>query len=123
MTSSLVVTGLGPEVLPNAVHELKCTPDFFDAVKRGDKTFDLRKNDRGFQRGDILVLLRYGEATFPHQRTSYLDARDQAVIKAAADSLRVLVTYVLNGYGLESGHVALAIRLLGTDETLSAADS
>lgn len=37
-------------------HELKILPLFFDAVARGEKTFELRKNDRGFRVGDRLVL-------------------------------------------------------------------
>lgn len=37
-------------------HELKTDPEVFDAVHRGEKTFEIRKNDRGFQTGDALVL-------------------------------------------------------------------
>jgi len=38
------------------VHDLKCWPEFFHAIKQGRKSFDLRKNDRQFQVGDILLL-------------------------------------------------------------------
>lgn len=37
-------------------HELKTWPPYFDAVARGLKTFEIRKNDRDFRRGDILWL-------------------------------------------------------------------
>ena len=37
-------------------HELKTLPPFFDRVFSGDKTFELRRNDRDFQVGDVLVL-------------------------------------------------------------------
>lgn len=37
-------------------HELKILPEFFDAVVHGVKTFELRKNDRNFAVGDILLL-------------------------------------------------------------------
>lgn len=38
------------------IHELKIYPDFFDAVISGEKTFEIRKNDRPFQKGDLLAL-------------------------------------------------------------------
>ena len=37
-------------------HELKILPQYFQAVWSGVKTFELRKDDRDYQRGDILVL-------------------------------------------------------------------
>lgn len=39
-------------------HKLKCWPVYFDAVKRGEKTFEGRINDRGFQKGDRVILMR-----------------------------------------------------------------
>jgi hypothetical protein len=41
-----------------AVHELKCWPEYFDAILSGEKTFEVRRDDRGFQRGDIIELLK-----------------------------------------------------------------
>jgi hypothetical protein len=40
-------------------HDLKIAPAYFVAVSRGEKTFEVRKNDRGFQPGDVLVLREY----------------------------------------------------------------
>ena len=37
-------------------HELKILPEYFEPVLTGDKTFELRMDDRNFQVGDILVL-------------------------------------------------------------------
>lgn len=37
-------------------HDLKTWPSFFDQVLSGEKTFELRRDDRGFQIGDELVL-------------------------------------------------------------------
>lgn len=40
-------------------HRLKTWHRYFDAVKDGSKTFELRLDDRGFAVGDTLRLLRY----------------------------------------------------------------
>jgi hypothetical protein len=45
-------------------HELKCWPSFFDAIQRGDKTFEVRYDDRGFQAGDTVTLKEWD----PQQR-------------------------------------------------------
>jgi hypothetical protein len=36
-------------------HELKIWPQFYCRVAEGTKTFQIRKNDRAFQSGDIVV--------------------------------------------------------------------
>ena len=40
----------------NKIHELKVKPVYFEAVKEGIKTFELRRDDRNFKVGDILLL-------------------------------------------------------------------
>lgn len=40
-------------------HQLKCWPPVFHHVATGKKTFEYRKNDRGFLVGDILCLSEY----------------------------------------------------------------
>lgn len=35
-------------------HDLKLSIEFCDAVLSGEKTFEVRKNDRGFQTGDLI---------------------------------------------------------------------
>ena len=41
------------------IHELKALPDYFERLADGSKTFDIRKDDRGYQAGDSLVVRRY----------------------------------------------------------------
>lgn len=38
------------------IHALKIEQKHFEAVIKGEKTFEIRKNDRGYQVGDILAL-------------------------------------------------------------------
>lgn len=46
-------------------HELKILPPFFEAVRSGVKTFEVRKNDRGFQSGDSVVLMEWDSSVGP----------------------------------------------------------
>jgi len=41
------------------IHELKTWPEYYRAVISGEKTFEIRKNDRNYQVGDILDLQEY----------------------------------------------------------------
>jgi hypothetical protein len=41
------------------IHELKTLPEYFNAVLSGEKTFEVRKNDRPFHKGDLLALNEY----------------------------------------------------------------
>lgn len=45
-------------------HNLKLSIDFCGAVLSGEKTFEVRKNDRGFQTGDLIRFI-------PTDGTSY----------------------------------------------------
>ena len=41
------------------IHELKIKPQYYEDIKIGIKTFEIRKNDREFNLGDILILNEY----------------------------------------------------------------
>ena len=87
------------------MHELKCLPPYFQAICRGDKTFEVRRDDRGFQKGDILDLKEY-DPKEPTPASRYTGNAEQ-----------VLVTYVLTGgqFGIEPGYVVLGLRKFDTD--------
>lgn len=77
-------------------HKLKILPQYFSAVLNGTKTFELRKNDRGFQVGDILELQEYLPTS------GY-----------TGNAVRKEVTYILYGgtiAGLDESYVVMAIR-------------
>lgn len=82
-------------------HALKLDMHFANAVKRGDKCFEIRKNDRGFQQGDTVifqVVNKEGKAAYPHPEMSPLYGKAYEI------------TYVLNGYGLKEDYVAFGIK-------------
>lgn len=77
-------------------HELKTWPDFYRVVESGEKTFEIRLNDRDFHVGDTLWLREYTAKTKVY----------------SGRSCRRVVTYLLAGEwpGLAPGYVVMAIR-------------
>ena len=64
-------------------HELKIRPTYYRAMLDGEKTFEIRKNDRGFRAGDVLVLKEWNGERFTKapalvKRVSYLTDFEQA---------------------------------------------
>lgn len=52
-----------PSQQEKKVHDVKLGTTFFDDVKTGRKTFELRKNDRGYKEGDTIVMHEYKDGT------------------------------------------------------------
>lgn len=95
-------------------HELKTDPEVFQAVIDGLKTYEIRKNDRGFSVGDTLVL-----------RETLHTGRDMAMgspLVYTGRAVQVAVTHMLTGpiYGLAAGWSILSMRRLA--QTLDEAD-
>lgn len=40
-------------------HTLKCVQPYFDDIRKGDKTFMVRINDRDYKEGDYITLVLY----------------------------------------------------------------
>jgi len=56
-------------------HELKIKPEYFLEVMNGNKTFELRKNDRDYMVGDTIILKEFDEdytGAQVERRISYL---------------------------------------------------
>lgn len=47
-------------------HELKTWPEFFAPLLAGDKTFEIRKDDRGYAVGDVLWLREWHKLDLKH---------------------------------------------------------
>lgn len=74
-------------------HELKIWPQFYQAVADGSKTFEIRKNDRGFQKGDIVFLKEYDPELLNRPSKKY-----QAIVKGKyidSEILKFTIGYVL----------------------------
>lgn len=75
-------------------HELKTVQPFFDMVASGKKRFELRKNDRDFKQGDILILKEW----------------DNSKQLFLGNELVVRVNYILDQFvGLSNGYVIMSI--------------
>lgn len=97
-------------------HELKLATEYFDAVADGAKNFDVRRDDRGFQKGDTLVLRRYGKDKLTGNYR-YLRGPSSCVLDDA-DTIHARITYVLTGgqFGIEPGYVVMGLELLDEEE-------
>lgn len=78
-------------------HELKVWPEYWDVLVSGEKSFEVRRDDRGFQKGDVLIL----------RRTHAGSARVDTTFPA----LRRRVAWILTGgqFGIEAGYVVMAV--------------
>lgn len=76
------------------IHQLKTIEPYFSAVKRGDKTFEVRKYDRDFEVGDLLWLTHYNPKT---------DMLGKVIIK--------MITYMLTDPAyVKDGYVILGMK-------------
>lgn len=80
-------------------HTLKTIDRYFDAVERGEKTFEVRVNDRAFQKGDIVLLERWDATRLGPQMTY------------PKRTLTKRITYLLQGgqFGIEPGYCVLGL--------------
>lgn len=78
------------------IHEIKCWSEYFHEIISGNKTFELRKNDRDFKVGDVLHLREYNP-----ERKYFTDRSAMFEVK-----------YILHGgqFGLEEGYVIMSIK-------------
>lgn len=81
------------------VHDLKTDTGMFEDALRGIKGFELRKNDRNFRIGDVLVL---HETTY----TGY-EMTNGKPLEYTGRTMSRTIIYILSGYGMKSGFVIL----------------
>lgn len=90
-----------------AEHVLKTWGRYWDSVASGEKNFEVRRDDRGFQKGDI-VILRKTEDEAPYRYDPKPGTRFEY------QDLRKRIAWILTGgqFGIEPGYVVMAL----TDE-------
>lgn len=85
------------------IHEIKLREEFADAVLSGDKCFEIRYNDRGYQKGDLVKF----------------KVVDSLGIPCGFNPLNngfFEITYVLSGWGLQEGYVVFGIKKIEKEE-------
>jgi len=75
------------------LHSLKVQQQWYDALAKGSKTFEIRKNDREYNVGDNIVLWCY----------------NGDIMLGGYEPLYYKITYVQE-YGCEYGYVALGLK-------------
>jgi len=78
------------------IHNLKILEEFADAVYDGEKNFEIRENDRGYQKGDLVEF-------------KVIDKQGKEV-DHCLNELQYKITYVLNGWGLKNNYVVFGIK-------------
>lgn len=90
-------------------HHLKTHPRFWDHIAAGTRTFEVRRDDRGYCEGDVLVLHRWASKDDGDmcKNTTHCQPYEKHT-----ERLVRRVTYVLPGgqYGIEPGFVVLGIE-------------
>ena len=80
------------------IHAIKIHENYADPVCIGDKTFEVRENDRGYQRGDLIDF-------------TVVDDFGMKVHTHPLNDIRYEITYVLGSFkGLADGWVVFGIR-------------
>jgi len=86
------------------LHELKTDSILFDDVWAGNKTFEIRYNDRNFQVGDFLWLRKT-----MYSGKEMKQGRDLIYMNS---EITAKITYILTGYGLKNNWCILGIDVI-----------
>lgn len=78
------------------LHEIKLDISFCDLVNDGIKTFEVRKNDKNYQIGDLVRFKPVGVCFHP--------------VEHPIKDKTYKITYVLSGWGIEEGFCVFAIK-------------
>jgi hypothetical protein len=78
------------------IHDLKILPEYYTAVDKGVKTYELRFDDRNYTVGDMLILREWENGQYTGRR------------------LTAIITHILKDFkGLTDGWAVLSIKKTG----------
>ena len=80
-----------PVIIIEINHQLKILPQYFQDVTVGDKTFEIRKNNRDYKVGDNIVLSEYEDGQYTGR------------------NILAIITYITD-YGQKDDYVAFGIK-------------
>lgn len=83
-------------------HNLKIESKYAERIVSGEKNFEIRLNDRDYQRGDTLTL----SAIYEPGRTPWIE-----FVTAQID-------YIHSGYGMQDDFVVLGLKNVGFQEEI-----
>ena len=78
------------------IHRIKLNHHYADAVLNGDKTFEIRYNDRGYQTCDTVIFTVIDDLKISMNHP--LNGREY------------VITYLVHGYGLEKDWCVFSIK-------------
>ena len=81
------------------IHEIKLERTFQDAIVCGDKCFEVRYNDRGYQKGDRVKFK-------VNDRRNVVEPLDNKIYE---------ITFVLSGWGIKENYVVFGIKEVESD--------
>jgi len=88
-------------IFTQEVHVLKTWPKYFQAIIKGDKTFEVRRKDRNYKVGNILNLLEF----------------DPVKNDYTGKSIMVRVTYILDeGPYMPRDYLCMAIKVMNKSD-------
>lgn len=90
------------------IHELKIKKEYYKEVALGHKTFELRKNDRDYQVGD---LIKFTDALFDRENINDKNMVEEYYPSPSETLFKI--TYVLKDvpeYGLDKDYCILGIK-------------
>lgn len=79
------------------VHRLKLNVAYADAVLSGEKSFEIRYNDRGYKKGDLVMF-------------NVVEGENCESVMHPLNEKVYEITYLLEGWGLKDGWCVFSIK-------------